>query len=132
MKPNAAFQFPIKIVFTLKKLKSVLPPLKENVSKMLKSGVVYNIICPGCEASFVGQTPRHLLHRFREHKNNPGPVNEHFVQCGESLEDENITILTVSSNEEKLMILEALFIKEMKPRINTKEEFRSRNLSIKF
>ena len=99
MKPNAAFQFPIKIVFTLKKLKSVLPPLKEKVSKMLKSNVVYNIICPGCEASYVRQTARQLLHRFREHKNNPGSVNEHFVQYGESLVDENITILTVSSNE---------------------------------
>ena len=132
MKPDSAFQLEVKVIFTLKKLKSVLPPLKEPVSKMLKSGVVYHIKCPGCETCYVGQTARHLLYRFREHVKNPGPLRDHFSTCGEVLLEENISILTGASDDERLMLFEALFIKELAPGLNTKEEFRSRNLSLKF
>jgi hypothetical protein len=132
MKPDSAFQLEVKVIFTLKKLKSVLPPLKEPVSKMLKSGVVYHIKCPGCETCYVGQTVRHLLYRFREHVKNPGPLRDHFSACGEVLLEENVSILTVASDNERLMLFEALFIKDLAPALNTKEEFRSRNLSLKF
>ena len=65
---------PCKVIFTLKKLKTVTPSLKEPVEKSLKSGVVYKIICPRCNACYVGQTSRHLQTRLREHANRKGPV----------------------------------------------------------
>ena len=46
--------------------------------------------------------------------------------------EENISILTVASDDERLLLMEALFIKQLAPGLNTKEEFRSKNLSLKF
>ena len=48
-------QAPCTVVMTLRKLKTVLPSLKEPVEKMFKSGVVYKIVCPSCTAMSVKQ-----------------------------------------------------------------------------
>ena len=52
---------PSRIVFTIRKLKTVLPSLKPPMEMSLKSRVVYHIKCSGCEACYVGQTDRHLI-----------------------------------------------------------------------
>ena len=45
---------PCTIILTLRKLKTVLPSLKPPVEKMLKSGLVYRLMCPHCSACYVG------------------------------------------------------------------------------
>ena len=67
---------PSRIIFTLKKLKSVLPSLKSAVDKSLKSGIVYKITCPRCSSCYVGQTRRHLATRIGEHGSAKAPVLE--------------------------------------------------------
>ena len=67
---------PCKIISTIKKLKTVLPPLKAATEKMLKSKVVYHIKCSRCDACYVGQTARHLITRFNEYTRN-GPIASH-------------------------------------------------------
>ena len=47
---------PGKVIFTLRKLKTVLPSLKEPVERNLKSGVVYKITCSHCEVCYVSKT----------------------------------------------------------------------------
>ena len=42
------------------------------------------------------------------------------------------SILATSNSLTKLMTLEALFIKEFKPALNTKDEYKSRTLTLKF
>ncbi|XP_066911760.1 uncharacterized protein [Clytia hemisphaerica] len=44
---------PCRVIFTLKKLKTVLPSLKSSVEKSLKSGVVYKITCPRCNSCYM-------------------------------------------------------------------------------
>ena len=68
---------PCKVVFTLKKVKSLLPSLKPSVKKSLKSGVVYRINCPRCNACYVGQTDRHWITRFKEHLKKSEPFARH-------------------------------------------------------
>ena len=70
---------PCVVVKTLRKLKTVMPSLKTPVVKEFKSCVVYQITCPSCLACYVGQTSRHLLTRFTEHKNNSGLLERHFL-----------------------------------------------------
>ena len=122
---------PCKIIFMLKKLKSCLPSLKPQVEKSFKSGVVYQIKCSRCSACYVGQTTRHLIYRIKEHRRN-GPVANHMKACNLELTMDNVSILCSNTKSTyKLMTLEALMINEIKPTLNTKDEYRSRSLVIK-
>ena len=63
-----------------------------------------------------------------------GPVDfwkKHFQDCDVSPSFEMVKILG-KAKFEKLLTLEALFISEIKPALNTKDEFKSRNLLLKF
>ena len=122
----------VRVVFTITKLKSSLPQLKQPVNKMFRSGVVYQIKCPGCQACYVGQSVRHLQTRFREHINLDGPLKLHLAKCAARLTEDDIEILGSSTrNEQHLLTLEALFIRDTKPKLNTKEEYKSRALIIR-
>ena len=69
-------------VITLRKMRTCLPSLKCTVKKNSKSRVVYKIVCPGCNACYVGQTNRHLITQFSEHKYKCNqPVRAHFDKC---------------------------------------------------
>lgn len=121
-------------IVTLRKLKTTLPSLKPAVKKELRSRVVYKITCPGCDSCYVGQTRRHLVTRFKEHSNSKnGAVKSHFENCGKRKAVlENIEILCTSTkNLDHLLTLEALYIRELKPSLNTKDEFRNKELLIK-
>ena len=118
---------------TLRKLKTVLPSLKPQVEKELRSGVIYEIKCAVCNAAYVGQTGRHLITRLKEHQMPSAPVSQHMRKCKTAVSVEATTILASTSRSEAYRLtLEALYIEERRPQINTKDEFRSRTLTIKF
>ena len=99
----------------------------------LKSRLVYQITCPGCQACYVGQTRRHLISRFKEHKNKNSAVGQHFRTCISSdVTLQNVKILAPSTGTiEHLLTLEALYLRDLSPDLNTEDEFRSRELVIK-
>ena len=123
---------PCKVIMTLRKLKTVLPSLKAPVEKSLKSGVVYEICCSRCNSRYVGQSSRHLTTRIKEHSRVSAPVGSHFLQCGVKLTLDDVKILATSQTLKHLMILEAIFINDTKPVLNTKDEYKSHTLVIKF
>ncbi len=126
------YEAPVKIVMTMRKLKTTMPSLKPQIEKELRSGTVYRITCPSCEACYVGQTSRHLLTRYKEHTRPSAPVRKHFDGCAAHLSFENMDTLKSSARgEAHLLTMEALFIEEMKPSINTRDEYRSRALTIR-
>ena len=123
---------PCMVIMSLRKLKTVLPSIKPPVDKMLRSGVVYHLCCPRCSACYVGSTNRHLQTRVKEHHDKPGPMKIHLTQCKTAITDDNIKILQQTARGENfLLTLEALHIRERKPKLNTKDEWRSRELTIK-
>ena len=123
---------PCRIVMTLRKLKTVLPSLKPPIERMMKSNVVYNITCPRCQSCYVGQTKRQLQRRFTEHLQK-GPVKMHMKECNIDLNHCDVDILgSTTRGEKQLLTLEALFQKDISPSINTKDEYKSRTLTIKF
>ena len=138
---SPAFRVPLKVVYTTRQLKTLLPSLKPAVETTLKSCVIYKLTCPICKNCYVGQTARHVVTRSREHINNEGPVKSHLEKCKIILKEdidksifieENVQVLKQCSKEEKLLTYESLFIKEIKPFINTREEFKSKKLHIKW
>ena len=125
---------PVQPVVTLRKLKTTLPSLKPSIKRELKSGVIYKISCPRCNSCYVGQTARHVITRFKEHKGRKeGPVRMHFMRCCKRTpEFEDLEILgSTIKGEVHLLTIEALFIRAIKPDLNTKDEFKSRQLLIK-
>jgi len=135
VKQLKAHNAPIQPIITLRKLNTTMPSLKPAVPKLLRSNVVYQICCPGCNSCYVGQTHRHIGTRFSEHRTRWGdPVRPHFNSCiGSQPTSDDLQILksTVRSVD-FLETLEALYIREIKPSINSKDEYRSRALSIQF
>ena len=123
---------PCKIVKTLRKLKTVLPSLKPSIEKSLKSGVVYQISCSRCNSRYVGQTARHLLTRIKEHSRVSSKVGSHFKECNCTLTLNDVKILGMCNSQKKLLILEALYIEQIKPDLNTKDEYKSHTLIVKF
>ncbi len=124
--PGSAFYF----VST--KSRSKLCSLKEPVSTLLKSRVVYAITCPACAGTYIGQTVRHLSTRLKEHGMKNAPVNLHFRACNQTLTSADAAVVDSISDTATLLALEAIYIKRRKPVINTKEEFRSHNLQYAF
>ena len=123
---------PFNPVLTLQKLKSVLPSLKCKVPDLLKSGVVYQLSCPCCNACYVGRTDRHLITRFSEHKTkSKQPVRKHFKSCGLDKPSTNDIRVLRSTTRNNLNVLAALYIREIKPALNTQDEFQDHELLIK-
>ena len=126
---------PCKPILTLRKLKTVLPSPKVDVNKSLKSRIVYQIFCPRCQACYVGQTDRHLLKRFKEHCKPSQPFGKHIRLCEASPNFDNkddVSVIHVTTRSiSYLEALEALWVREIRPSINTKDEYRHRELTIK-
>ena len=121
---------PCKVIFTTRKLKTVLPSLKPEIEKPLRSSVVYLVKCPRCNSRYVGQTVRHLITRSKEHSRSP--VGKHFLNCNKEISIDDFSIIGMSTKgEQHLMTLEALFIKDLKPELNKKDEYKSRALVLK-
>ena len=126
---------PCKPILTLSKLKTILPTLKVQVDKECRARIVYKVSCPRCKACYVGQTDRHYLIRFREHCQPSRPFGKHIRLCGVSLafdNKENVSIIQSTHRSIPFLeTLEALWQREIRPTINTKDEYRSRELTIK-
>ena len=63
---------------------------------------------------------------------NKGPVKTHLDICNISPDVGMIKVIGRASSLPRLLTLKALFIKQIKPELNTKDEFRSRELTLKF
>ena len=59
-------------------------------------------------------------------------MKSHLDSCNITPDESIITIIGKSHNLPKLLTLEALFITEINPSLKTKDEYRSRNLTLKF
>ena len=124
----------LNVIFTTKKLRTLLPSLKCPVPANLKSNVIYRITCSGCSAQYVGQTQRHLQKRCNEHAKESTPVGRHFKECTGSVKSvlKNTKILDSSFSLPRLLTLEAIYIAKLKPVLNNREEFRQRHLALRF
>ena len=92
-------------------------------------------MCPGCNACYVGQTSRHFITQFKEDKYKRNqPVRAHFDKCTYSAPALNGFKILASTPHSLnfLLALEALYIREIKPELNSKGESLSWELAIKF
>ena len=101
---------------------------------MIRSGIVYKFTCSRCMACYVGQTSRHLKVRADEHRTKKAqPIAKHVKRCNGSVSYDDFEILAyISRGEDHLLTLEALWIRDLNPSINTKDEFyKQKDLTIR-
>ena len=81
----------------------------------MRSDPIYQATCPRSRVHYVGQTDRHIITRFKEHRDMSAlPVAMHFADCGLMIKEEDMVILA-STNKTNLYILKAFFVRELKP-----------------
>ena len=118
------------MIVTPRKLKTLLPSLKETVEEFLRSGLVYKTKSSYCEVCFVGKTCRHLQARFKEHLRG-GPVKAHLERCIGGITQDSVDILGSTSNGDiHLLRFEALWIRQLKPFLKTQETMRKIDLKL--
>ena len=106
-------------------MRQMLGTPKDRDDLLDKAGVVYQIECKDCEASYVGQTGRHLRERLKEHTKalekgntmNSG-VAEHAFEKHHNIDLDNIRVLDTESNQSKRLVREALRIRSLGPSMN--------------
>ena len=100
------------------------PAMRAN---MAKSALRFDVKCEVC---YVGKTRRHLQARFKENLRG-GPVKAHLETCIDGITQDSVDILgSISKGEVNLLTLEALWIRELKPFLNTQDTMRSRDLKL--
>ena len=123
-----------QIFFTARKLKTCLPSLKTSFIRELRSKVLYKLACSGCNSTYVGQTVRNLGTRVDEHRKEDSSYGQHLLECNKEVGgtvELKSEIKKQTANTQKQLTLEALRIWRESPRINTRDEFRSRELTLK-
>ena len=98
---------------------------------MLNGGVVYQIDCSGWGASYVGKTNRHFATRLSEHLKRTSPLGEHLLNCVGHTKDARSKIVDKTRFSDKLLSLKAIYIAQLDPQLNTREEYAQRHLTLK-
>ena len=96
--------------------------VKDPMPKHLKSHVVYLFSCPGCNASYVGETTRHLKTRVNEHfRHDSSHIFRHFSEnpsCYQGASFSDFKIIDNSQFPFTLKLKEAYHINKIKPSLN--------------
>ena len=75
-----------------------------------------------------------MSRRFSDHLGSSGILKKHLETCAANpiISVDNVKVVTKYYSEHKLLTLEARFIRKIKPKLNIKDEFKSRVLTLKF
>ena len=97
--------------------------VKESVPKYLRSFVVYRFTCPGCNASYIGETTRHLTTRIKEHleTDSKSHIFKHLDtnrKCKELRNAECFEIIDSTTSFYRLKLKEVMHITCEKPSLN--------------
>ena len=112
----------VKLVFTSNKLCQTFS-YKDSCPSLLSSKIVYKFVCASCNASYVGQTHRHLTTRIDAHfgKDKKSHIYQHLmssVDCLNACSRDCFSILDTARTKHQLRIKESLFISWLKPTLN--------------
>ena len=104
----------VKLVFTSDKLRQTFT-YKDSYPSVLSSKVVYKFVCASCNASYVGQTHRHLTTRIDEHFGNDKKLHlyQHLILSADYLNAcsrDCFSLLDTARTKHQLRLKESLFI----------------------
>ena len=105
------------VASNMTKLKNCFPNEKEKTDPLNKKGVVYQLSCAHCPATYIGQTGQCLRSRLYRHKLGERnldfehyPLVEHVVTKEHAMKWDDVKILRMEANLTKRCLWESLFI----------------------
>ena len=98
----------------------------------MNSLVVYKVKCNGCSSTYVGQTSQHVTTIFLENQKKDSSVGQNLVECCGTAHNNEWKSLDAYHGVEKLMTIEAIYIKEAKPQLKTHDGYRGREVTLKY
>ena len=112
----------IKLIFTTFKIKNIFS-FKDPIPDLIKSMVVYQFTCAGCNSRYIGETSRHLTTRIREHTTTDknSHIYRHFLNsptCKNHYSPSCFKIIDSADTSFSLKIKEALHINKINPELN--------------
>ena len=125
--PQIKFNF----IFINKHKIGNMMPFKDRLPDAMRSGIVYLYNCPNCQVGYLGSSVRALKTRFCQHagiSDRTGrdvtvklqsSIREHTHSCQIRLDIKHFKILDICPNQKDLRILESIYIRKMKPQLNT-------------
>ena len=122
----------MRIIFTSFKIGSFFST-KDPSPKALISNCVYKFCCAGCNASYIGETQRHLTVRVKEHlvTDKHSHIYKHFNEnpiCKQLSAESNFSVIDRAQTPFSLKIKEAIHIKFNNPQLN--KQIKHVNLTI--
>ena len=126
---NQLLSCSLRIAFQSKTCLSSLFKFKESILKYLRSHLIYKFSCSCCNATYYGETERHLFVRAPEHLRIPptqkrdkipkkSAIMDHILLEGHNATYDDFSILISENNQFKLHLQESLLIKRDKPELN--------------
>lgn len=99
-------------------IRSHLVHPKDKVPKDERTGVVYQIQCGDCDATYVGETERSLRKRVSEHHRSSSPVGEHLQHRKHSFSDQEVSVLHQEADWFRRGVAESIHITQEEPALN--------------
>ena len=75
---------------------------------------------------------QHVTTLFLENQKKDSPVGQNLVECCGTVHNNEWKSLDACHGVEKLMTIEAIYIKEPKPQLKTRDEYRGREVTLKY
>ena len=109
--------------------------IKDQCLSILRSFVVYRFTCLGCNASYIGETTRHLTMRIKEHleTSSKSHIFKHFGSnrnCKELCDTECFETIDSTISSYRLKFKEAVHITWEKPSLNKEVKHVSISITI--
>ena len=78
---NLTKQVKFIVIYQTKKVSYFLPK-KDKIPDASRSNLIYEFVCPGCNAAYIGKTERNLKTRVSEHLDpHKSPISQHLNDC---------------------------------------------------
>ena len=112
----------VRIIFETFKINSLFST-KDKTPENLRSHVVYKFSCAGCNATYIGETHRHLLTRVNEHlfTDENSSVFKHLNKnpaCKQICDTSCFSLLDKARTKFQLGIKESIYVNRLNPTLN--------------
>ena len=111
-----AFAAVFSMCFLIEKYEILISKDKDHPQD--KCGVVYQLTCRDCEASYIGETERALKQRLKEHQKDSSPVGHHMGYSKHKVDSQNIRIIDRDSRWFQRGVRDAIQIRSRSPTLN--------------